>query len=77
MKFLFTHLLFVLTYIVGCVWAIVSFILFLVKDRPFDWISLWICGAGLLLTVINFFLKAASARSNGFDFQRFHKNFPR
>lgn len=33
-------------------WAIVSFILYLVKDRAFDWFSLWLCVGGWVGAVI-------------------------
>ncbi len=48
------HLLAGVLWTVGGIWAVVSFILYLVKDRPFDWPSVWILGAGLVLAVLNF-----------------------
>lgn len=39
---------------IGGIWATISFILYLVKDRPFDWISVWVLAAGIILGIINF-----------------------
>lgn len=52
-----THLVIHLTAVVaslaGSAWAIVSFVLYLVKDRPFDWASLWLTGAATVLAIAN------------------------
>lgn len=53
-KLFFIHMIAAVLWIVGGAWAIVSFILYLVKDRPFDWLSVWLLGAGLLLAIANF-----------------------
>jgi len=37
-------------------WAIVEFILYLVKDNPFNWTSLWLLGTAIVLEII-FFVK--------------------
>mgnify|MGYP001245662438 CR=1 FL=1 len=39
------------------IWAIVEFILYLVKDNPFNWLSLWLT-IGALVTTIFLLLKA-------------------
>lgn len=43
--------------IVSCIWAIVEFLLYLVKDREFNWWSVWsilICiGLGIILFILN------------------------
>jgi hypothetical protein len=49
MKTVITGIFVVLSYICAIVfkiWALISFILYLVKDRPFDWFSLWLCIGG-------------------------------
>lgn len=38
------------------IWAIVEFILYLVKDNPFNWLSLWLT-IGALVTTIFLLLK--------------------
>ena len=37
---------------VSAIWAIVQFILYLVKDIPFDWLSVWCIPISLILTII-------------------------
>jgi len=39
-------------------WAIVEFILYLVKDNPFNWTSIWLLGIAIVLEVV-FFIKTA------------------
>jgi len=42
---------------IGCfIWAIVEFIIYLVKDKPFNWLSLWICGASVVIALVSFVL---------------------
>lgn len=59
MKVVSTTILAVLAYLgsaVSCIWAIVEFILYLVKDKVFNWWSVWmilICG-GLALVMFIF-----------------------
>jgi len=38
-------------------WAIVEFILYLVKDNPFNWVSLWLTIAAFVLEIF-FFIRA-------------------
>jgi len=40
------------------IWAIVEFILYLVKDDPFNWISLWTTGITFVASIFCF-IKAA------------------
>jgi len=35
-------------------WAIVEFILYLVKDNPFNWTSVWLMGIAIVLEVVFF-----------------------
>jgi undecaprenyl pyrophosphate phosphatase UppP len=37
-------------------WAVVEFILYLVKDNPFNWTSLWLLGTAIVVEII-FFVK--------------------
>lgn len=53
-KLFLIHIIAGVLWVVGGIWAAVSFILYLVKDRPFDWLSVWLLGAGLLLAIANF-----------------------
>lgn len=61
MKALITGLLTIIMYLAtgaSFIWAIVEFILYLVKDKPFDWWSVWsilICG---FISIILFVLCA-------------------
>ena len=50
--FIFMAISNVLTGVFGA-WAIIEFLLYLVKDDPFNWTSLW--AVGISLTVIIFF----------------------
>jgi len=38
--------------IVGAIWSVVEFIIFLVKDDPFNWISVILVVVGLVLFMI-------------------------
>ena len=52
-KMFFIHFLAgILTFIGGAA-AAVSFVLYLVKARPFEWLSLWVLGAGFVLAIVN------------------------
>lgn len=47
------HFIAGIMYAVGGIWAIVSFILYLVKDQPFNWTSIWVCVIGIVLGFVN------------------------
>ena len=59
-----TGLYFVFTVIFGLlisvfgIWAVVEFILYLVKDNPFTWTPVWLTVAAVVLEIY-FFLKTA------------------
>jgi len=54
MKNLFIiHAIAGLFYVVGGIWSIVAFILYLVKDVPFDWTPVIICAIGIVIAVLN------------------------
>ena len=44
----------------GIVWAIVSFIIYLVKDEPFHWGSLWLTGVSLVAMIFFFIWMSVS-----------------
>jgi uncharacterized membrane protein YbhN (UPF0104 family) len=56
----------------SCIWALVEFILYLVKDRPFNWWSVWtiiICGVFALVMVVIYAVVAA--KENKRDLKKF------
>lgn len=61
MKYVLSGLMSIVCYLgtfASCIWAIVEFILYLVKDKTFNWWSVWmilICGGA---TVLMFILSA-------------------
>lgn len=60
MKVIITLFLQVIAYgcsIVSCIWAVVEFLIYLVKDKEFNWWSVWSIlisiGLGIILFVLN------------------------
>lgn len=56
MKTLIFAILTVLSYlsIIGCgIWAVVEFILYLVKDKLFNWTSIWCLIGGIVLMIVS------------------------
>lgn len=51
--------IFYLSFIVSAIWAVVEFILYLAKDDPFNWMSVWSTIIGFVLTIVSFVMKAA------------------
>lgn len=47
------HLTAMVASLAGTAWAAVSFVLYLVEDRPFDWTSLWLTGAATVVAIAN------------------------
>lgn len=47
--FILTSILYAGT-IISCIWGIVEFILYLVKDKPFNWLCIWSIIIGAILT---------------------------
>jgi len=37
------------------IWTAVEFILYLVKDQPFNWLSIWFAGGALVIELFLFF----------------------
>ncbi len=56
MKNFIFYVIFGLINTISSIWVIVSFILYLVKNQPFQWLSVIVCVLSLILTVIYFFL---------------------
>lgn len=52
-KLFIIHFIAGIMYAVGGIWAIVSFILYLVKGQPFNWTSVWVCAIGIVLAFAN------------------------
>ena len=59
---LYMILLMIMGFIVSAlgVWAVVEFILYLVKDDPFNWTSLWLLIVGFVLEIALFIKTALS-----------------
>lgn len=57
-------LLFYVATIATALWCVVEFILYLVKDLPFNWWSLWLFIIFLILSTANAFLVAIVANRN-------------
>jgi Na+-driven multidrug efflux pump len=59
-----TGLRFIMTIVFGVLfsifgtWAVVEFILYLVKDNPFNWTSVWLTVAAMVLEIY-FFIRVA------------------
>lgn len=51
--------IFYLSFIISAIWAVVEFILYLVKDDPFNWNSVWCTIIGFVFMIIAFVMKAA------------------
>lgn len=51
--------IFYLSFIVSAIWAVVEFILYLAKDDPFNWMSVWSTIIGFVLMIVAFVMKAA------------------
>lgn len=56
-------------------WAIISFILYLVKDRPFDWISLWLMCGAILVTTVCYFVMLFSKNTRESVNKKFKSSF--
>ena len=63
MKNIILHLIFGLVWLIGAIWAVVGFILYLVKDEPFNWNSVVLAGAGMVCLIINFIVLASKTNS--------------
>jgi phosphotransferase system glucose/maltose/N-acetylglucosamine-specific IIC component len=81
MKIIFTLLLQIIAYagsVVSSIWAIVEFILYLVKDKAFNWWSVWmilICiGAGIVLFFFNLFFMIKQRSKESKTENRFGKS---
>lgn len=79
MKIIFTILLQIISYlgtVLSSIWAIVEFILYLVKDKAFNWWSIWailICiGAGIVLFVLNIIFVLMHKKKNDKIKNSFH-----
>lgn len=74
MKILITLLLQIIAYaggIVSSIWAIIEFIVYLVKDHPFNWWSVWtilICiGVGIVCFFANLIFMTKNKSENRFE----------
>ena len=59
----------------SCVWAIVEFILYLVKDKIFNWWSVWLAVIfGVLALVMFIVIAIFSAKTRSDSYKRFLEN---
>lgn len=69
MKALLFGMLLIISYIclvISVVWGVVSFIIYITKDIPLDWGSVWCIGGSLVLMITMFVLNAIfSVRETG------------
>jgi uncharacterized membrane protein len=73
MKVVLTSLLALIAYVgstISCIWSLVEFILYLVKDKPFNWWSVWsiliFIGLGLIM-LIHLFTKSIKNRNKSVE----------
>jgi hypothetical protein len=52
-KLFIIHIIAGLAYGLGGIWALVEFILYLVKDDPFNWWSVALAVAGVVVAILN------------------------
>ena len=72
MKSLMTIVFLVLAAItakVSFIWAIVEFIIYLVKDKPFNWHSVWLTIGSIILTIILYIVYYV-VESKGYEAKR-------
>lgn len=50
-------------FIVGVIWMVASFALYLFKDEPFYWASIWLTAIGFF-SLLFFFIKMSLERAN-------------
>jgi len=74
MKTITTMIIMIISYI-GCavtpIWAIVEFILYLVKDREFNWWSVWTFIISIIVAIVSVTIMASiKSKINIGDFKR-------
>ena len=55
-------------------WAIIEFILYLVKDKPFNWISIWLFLLSILVILVSIIFTAITKLSNKSINQKYYPN---
>jgi len=63
--------------IVSSFWAVISFIVYLVKDIPFDWWSIWAFVIGFIVFIACFIYMAISSRRNTIKAKSETRNKPK
>lgn len=53
MTLILTQLVAIIATVVGLFWALIEFILYLVKDKEFNWLSVWLFVIGIIVAIIS------------------------